>query len=151
MKLFKDINWFSVLLQIFAIAALSLLWQRLNAGNPILNGALTYYALSIALRTFVPRNHRKGIEEIKREQYQEAIPYFEKSYAFFSRFPLLDKYRFLLLLSSSKMSYKQMALNNIAFCYSINGDRLKSMEYYLRIMTEFPKQKSSEDLDVVSE
>lgn len=151
MKLFKDINWLSVLTQVIAIVLFSLLWYRLNTNNPLLNGALSYYALSLVLRTLVPRNHRRGINEIKNERYEDAISSFEKSYAFFSKFGWLDKYRLLLLLSSSKMSYKQMALNNIAFCYSIKGDRLKSIEYYHRIMTEFPKQKMSESLDAVVE
>lgn len=151
MKFFKDINWLSVLIQVVAIALFSLLWYKLDTNNPILNGALSYYALSMVLRTLVPRNHRKGISEIKNERYEEAITSFEKSYAFFSKFPWLDKYRLLILLSSSKMSYKQMALNNIAFCYSIKGDRLKSIEYYHRIMTEFPKQKSTDNIETVVE
>jgi tetratricopeptide (TPR) repeat protein len=151
MKFLKDANWVSVLMQVIVIALFSLVWQKLSTGNPLLNGALSYYALSIVLRTLVPRNHRKGINEIKKERYEEAIPSFEKSYAFFSKFSWLDKYRLLVLLSSSKMSYKQMALNNIAFCYSIKGDRLKSIDYYHRIMTEFPKQKMPESVDAVVE
>lgn len=151
MKFLKDVNWLSILMQLIAIALFSLLWKNLSTGNALLNGALTYYALSIVLRTLVPRNHRKGINEIKNERYDDAISSFEKSYAFFNKFPWLDKYRLLLLLSSSKMSYKQMALNNIAFCYSIKGDRLKSIEYYHRIMTEFPKQKSADNTNTVVE
>lgn len=151
MKFLKDINWLSVLTQVIAIALFSLLWHKLDTNHPLLNGALSYYALSMVLRTLIPRNHRNGITNIKNERYDEAIANFEKSYSFFTKFSWLDKYRLLILLSSSKMSYKQMALNNIAFCYSIKGDRLKSIEYYHRITTEFPKQKSFNNAEAIIE
>jgi tetratricopeptide (TPR) repeat protein len=151
MKLFKDINWLSVLIQAIAITLFSWVWNQLHTTNHILNGTLTYYALSMTLRTLVPRAHRKGINAIKAEQYQDAIVHFEKSYTFFTRFPWLDRYRALILLSSSKLSYRQMALNNIAFCYSINGDRLKSIEYYHRIRAEFLDNKATDSVDTVTE
>ena len=36
------------------------------------------------------------------------------------------------------MSYKEMALNNIGFCYSQIGQGKVSKEYYERTLKEFP-------------
>ena len=45
----------------------------------------------------------------------EAINEFQKSYDFFEKNQWVDKYRYLTLLTASKSSYREMALNNIAF------------------------------------
>ena len=41
-------------------------------------------------------------------------------------------------LSSSKMSYKEMALVNIAFCYGQLGEGEKAREYYNAALKENP-------------
>ncbi len=77
--------------------------------------------------------------KVKQEQFEEAILNFERSYEFFKENDWLDKYRFLTLLSSGKMSYKEMALNNIAFCYGQIGNGKLSKEYFQRTLDEFPE------------
>lgn len=42
------------------------------------------------------------------------------------------------MLSSSRISYTEMALANIAFCYGQLGEGAKSKEYYENILKEFP-------------
>ena len=41
-------------------------------------------------------------------------------------------------MSASAMSYREMALCNIAFCYSQIGKGMKAIEYYQRVLKEFP-------------
>ena len=36
------------------------------------------------------------------------------------------------------MTYQEMSLANIAFCYGQNGNGKKSKEYYIRTLKEFP-------------
>ena len=43
-----------------------------------------------------------------------------------------------MLLSSSRITYKEMALNNIAFCYGQIWHCDKSREYYERTLNEYP-------------
>ncbi len=134
----RQVAWISMIPQLTFMALLMLFWHVLNASNPVFNGALTYLVISFCLRMFIAKEHRKGITIVRLEKFGDAIPHFEKSYEFFRKFAWLDKYRYFTLLSSSKMSYKEMALNNIAFCYGQIGDGIKSKEYYERALKEFP-------------
>lgn len=99
---------------------------------------LFYLGVFFLLRTLIPHNHRKGIRLIKSDSYAEAIIEFEKSYDFFMQHPWIDRYRFLVLLSSSKTSYTEMALTNAAFCYTQTGNGQKAVEYYEKALHLFP-------------
>ena len=79
------------------------------------------------------------MKKVKNGDFKEAISDFMKSYEFFDKNNWIDKYRFLTLLSSSKMSYKEMALNNIAFCFSQIGNGVKAKEFYEKTLKEFPE------------
>mgnify|MGYP002138677490 CR=1 FL=1 len=134
----RQIAWISLIPQFIFMGLLVLLWYGLEAGNPLFGGALTYLAISFSLRNFIPTDHKTGMTLVRQEKFHEAIPYFENSYKFFKKYDWLDRYRYLTILSSSSMSYKEMALNNIAFCYGQVGDGIKSKEYYEKTLQEFP-------------
>ena len=101
--------------------------------------ALTYLVLSYGLNNFIPLDHRTGMRLVNKKEFENAIPYFQKSYDFFSKYSWLDKYRYIMLLSSSKMCYREMSLTNIAFCYSQIGQGNKAIEYYNRTLEEYPE------------
>ena len=42
------------------------------------------------------------------------------------------------------MNYKEMALCNIAFCYSQIGNGTKTIEYYKKTLEEFPENPIAE-------
>lgn len=102
-------------------------------------GALTYLFISFSLRYSIPHHHRKGMNHVRNQKFNEAISEFENSYAYFSKNEWIDKYRFITVLNSNKMSYKEMALNNIAFCYGQIGDGAKAKEWYQKALNEFPE------------
>lgn len=104
----------------------------------ILLGAFVFALLSISLRLLVPKKHRRGIALYKKKRYAEAIPHFEESYRFFTTNKWVDDFRFLTMFSSSRISYREMALLNVAFCHALAGDGAKSKEYYHQTFTEFP-------------
>lgn len=102
---------------------------------------MIYLAIFILLRTAIPHHHRKGISLLKTNHYLQAIEEFEKSYTFFTRHAWIDRWRYITLLSSSKISYTEMALLNIAFCYSQIDDGSKAKEYYEKTLKQFPKSE----------
>lgn len=135
----RQVAWVSLIPQLILVGLLILAYHKQNTENPVLFGTLTYVLLSITIRPLlINKSHKLGMKLIKQEKYADAIPCFIRSYDFFKRYEWLDKYRYLTLLSSSKMSYKEMALNNIAFCYGQAGDGIRSKEYYERTLQEFP-------------
>jgi len=134
----RQVAWFSLVPQIFFVGLIILIYYKLELKEPILYGALTYLAISLCLRNLLAKSHRQGMKYVKQQQFSQAIPYFEKSVVFFTRNQWIDKFRFITLLSSSKMTYKEMGLCNIAFCYSQIGNGVKAKEYYEITLREFP-------------
>ena len=135
----KQVAWISAVPQLMVAGLLIYVYYFFEFSDFILYGALTYLALSFTLRNLIAKNHRLGIKKlVKQQKFQEAIPLFEKSVDFFTKNNWVDKYRYLTILSSSKMTYKEMGLCNIAFCYSQIGNIQKAKEYYEQTLKEFP-------------
>lgn len=107
-----------------------------NKSFPVL--LFVYYTLVLLLRNIVPIYHRKGIRQLRKGNVENAIKEFKKSYNFFTKHFWLDKYRSIFILSISSISYRELALNNIGFCYSQIGKGDKAIEYYEQGLKEFP-------------
>ena len=104
-------------------------------------GLLAYLIMLLALRHAIPQNHRKGISLVRTGNYRSAIDEFQKSYDFFAKHPWLDKYRFITLLSSGRISYTEMALVNIAFCHSQTNSGKLAKQYYEKTLELFPDSR----------
>lgn len=134
----RSIAWFSLIPQMLVAGLIIYTYYLFNLSNAILLGSLTYLIISYSLRTYVMSDFSKGMQLCKAHQFKKAIPYFEKIIDFLKDKKWLDKYRYILLLSSSKMSYREMSLCNIAFCYSQIGEAQQAKKYYENIAHEFP-------------
>ena len=135
----RQIAWLALIPQFLFAMLLIFLWHYVHVPDPPFYGLASYLLISFCLRTFIPKNHNKGMQLVKKDQFEEAIPLFEKSYLFFTKYSWIDKYRFITLLSSSAMSYREMSLTNIALCYTKLGNHAKAEEYYGKTFAEFPK------------
>jgi hypothetical protein len=127
-----------VLIQLVILCIIIILFYFAGVEDFILSGAIVFLLLALSLKFIIARLHRRGISLIKRKKYIEAIPFFEESYRFFTTHKWVDDYRVFTMFSSSRISYREMALLNIAFCQSQIGNGTKSKEYYLRTLSEFP-------------
>lgn len=136
--LFSQIALTSLAIQLVIICLLYYAFEKLAIGDSMIMAALTYSILAFILRKTITKNHRKGMVLLKQNQYLNCIPYFEKSISFFDQNKWVDQFRFITLLSSSKLSYKEMALCNIAFAYSQIGDGEKAILYYEKVRTLNP-------------
>lgn len=119
--------------------AMALGWSLTRSEGEILAGAQTWFLYRIGMHRLIPRDHRHGIRLVKQRRFEEAIMAFENSYAFFNRHRWIDRWRCLTLQSASTVSYREMALVNIAFCASQIGQGTKSKEYDRRALLEFPE------------
>lgn len=134
----RQTDWIAVIPQLIFMALLILVYYLLDINEPVIWGCLTYLILSFGSRKIIAKDHNKGMQLSKGQKFSDAIKYYEKSAEFFKENNWIDKYRFITLLSASKMSYREMDLNNIGFCYSQIGNGTKAKEYYEKTLTEFP-------------
>jgi len=139
LNIIRQVAWLALIPQFLFAMLLIFFWHLLRAPDPALYGLVSYFIISYCLRTFIPKLHNKGMKHVKKAEFEEAIPYFQKSYEFFSKNLWIDKYRFITVLSSSAMSYREMALTNIALSYSQLGQVIKAKEFYEKTLAEFPK------------
>jgi len=139
----RQVAWLSIIPQLIFMGLLLLIFGlTISSFNlALIIAMLTYLLISNTLRRGIPHNHRKGISLYKAGKYEPAIDEFKKSYVFFSKYAWLDKYRYLTLLTSSRISYTEMALVNIAFCSSQIGDGLTAKQYYEKALAQFPKSE----------
>lgn len=134
----KQVKIISLVPQLMIMGLIIFIYFLVDTEDPILYGALTYLAISFIIRQAIPRNHRKGIRLFKSLQYEKSIIEFKKSYDFFKKYRWIDDYRYIVLLSSSRISYLEMSLINMAYCYGQLGQGSKSKELYEKTLAEFP-------------
>jgi len=134
----RKISWLAFFFQLLLLSVLSYTYYLLKITEPFIWAAVTYSLLAFALRNLIAVNHRHALKLVREKKFVEAIPFFEKSFNFFTENSWIDKYRFLTLLSSSGMCYREMALCNIAFSYSQENNGLKAIEYYTKVINEYP-------------
>jgi tetratricopeptide (TPR) repeat protein len=138
-----------VIMQIIAVGVMiALLYLVVPTDSspllPVLIGAGFYLIWSRMSSLILLRHHRTGIQFLRSGAYAPAIQQFEQSYALFSRFPWLDKHRWLTLLSPSALGYREMALNNIGYAFVQLKKFGKARDRYQQLLDEFPDGEMAE-------
>jgi len=126
----RPISWINAAISVSILAAFVLVAWTFARTSGIFWGAIAYLALSQILRRTIPHHHRSAICHCKRQEFQQAITEFEKSIAFFSNNVWVDKYRAITMLSSSGMSYREMGMVSLGFCYAQLGDGMSARRIY---------------------
>lgn len=137
----RQIEYWSLFPQLLLLAVLMLIFKLLGFQFYLAMAAGQYILLSFLLRSLLPIDHRKGILAIRKKEYRRAIDYFHRSYEFFSKNLWLDRYRSIILLSSSAISYREMALVNIAFCHTQLAEGQQGKDFYRKTLNEFPNSQ----------
>jgi tetratricopeptide (TPR) repeat protein len=141
----RRIEWLYTFPHLLLMAGLILLLWRIQFlyrfNLAVVYGALAYLTYSFGSKAILLKHHRSGIRLTKGHLFLEAISQFESSYTFLSKYSWIDKFRFIAMLDSSAISYREMALNNIAYSYIQLGDKAKAKEYYHRAVEEFPESE----------
>lgn len=135
----RPVSWVATIPQFLTLmVAGSVGWLLTESSSGVFLGAAVYLTYSIASRLVIPSAHRRGVRLMRSGRFEEAIEAYTESYAFFTRHAWLDRYRSLTMMSPSAISYREMALINMAVAYSQidRGDLAKA--YYARALEEFP-------------
>ena len=101
-------------------------------------GAVLYMLWSFLARAVVTRTYRSGVRLMKKGKFREAIPKFQAALTFFDRHSWIDRFRYLALLSNSRMSYREMSMCNVAFAHSQLGEGREAKALYERALAEYP-------------
>jgi tetratricopeptide (TPR) repeat protein len=107
----------------------------------MLYGALGYLAYSFGSKAILLRHHKQAIRLSKLGLFREAIAEFRSSYSFLSKYPWVDQYRFMTMLDSSAVPYREMALCNIAFSHVQLDETAEARVYYRKALEEFPRSE----------
>ena len=140
----RNTNYFYFIPQIGILFFIIYILYYLDVSHFTILGLSLYFLLSIYLKVLIPKWHRKGIFYLKKGELEGAILAFQKSYQYFQKHNWIDQYRAFTLFSTSQLSYSEMALMNIIYCYEQLGDK-KSAQKYLKILRQqFPNNKFSQ-------
>jgi len=138
MPVIHQIAWISLVIQMIIVGVLIGLATYLNVPKPILAATIAYLAIAALIRLLLTAHQRRGMHYAREGRLELAIPEFQKSYEFFHRNAWLDEMRYIFLLSTSRVSYREMGLLNLAYC-DLWADRGEdAVRTYLRTIEEFP-------------
>ncbi|MDR0262577.1 MAG: tetratricopeptide repeat protein [Sphingobacterium sp.] len=135
----RSVSWPAVLILIVFWMVLVVASLFLFQLEGVMVASVLFFILVTALQQLIPKSHKKGMKAVKQNDFKGAIEYFKQSVDFFTKKEWLDKYRAVTMFSASKMSYREMALCNIAFCYSQTGQAEKAKALYEEILQEYPE------------
>ncbi|MCC6612242.1 MAG: hypothetical protein IT320_02130 [Anaerolineae bacterium] len=142
------INWGYFAAQVVIQALLVILFTLLLPNNDltmvlVLAGGF-YLVWSAFSKSLLFREHRQGVRLTLFEQHEEAIKAFKQSYDFLSRSPWIDRFRWLVALDSSAISYREMALCNIAYNYARMANARQAKAYYEEALAQFPRSEQAQ-------
>jgi tetratricopeptide (TPR) repeat protein len=140
----RQVNLLYLAAQFIIILLLLFIFYQVDHRYYIVYTWVLYLLTLISLRYTLTHEHRKGISLFKKEKFDQAIRYFENSYIFFEKHSWIDTFRFITLLSPSRISYTEMALLNKAFCLGQIGKKEESVHTYKQVLLQFPKSKMAE-------
>jgi tetratricopeptide (TPR) repeat protein len=134
----KQTAWLSIIHQLIILSIFIVLASLTGTQTPAIIGALAYLGMSVVLKKTIAQQHRQGIAHLKKEEFGEALERFQESYDYFNHHRWIDDWRLITLLSSSRVSYREMALLNVAYCYGQLGEGARSREFYEKTLAEYP-------------
>ena len=138
MPVIHQIAWISLFLQLLIVAIFIGAATYAGLQKPILVATLGYLILAAIIRLLLTTHQRRGMHYAREGRLELAIAEFQKSYEFFSRHRWLDEMRYIFLLSTSKVSYREMGLLNLAYCDLWQDRGEDAVRIYLRTVEEFP-------------
>lgn len=134
----RQYSYIALFLHLVVLFAVCSLWGWAMGGRWFILSYVIYAVILLGIPEIMASDHKRGMRLLKREEFGKAIPCFLASYDYFERNKWIDRFRYVTVMSSSKMSYREMALCNVAFCYGQMGNCERMREYYDRALRDFP-------------
>jgi len=137
-KIINQINPAYLISQLAVLLIVTYVFKLLKIPNYWLLSISIYFLLSGYLKIMIPKSHRRGLYYLRKGEFEGAIYAFSKSYKFFSKHSCIDEYRAYVMLSISRLSYREMALMNIIYAYQKLGKMTEARKVQNNLAKEFP-------------
>jgi tetratricopeptide (TPR) repeat protein len=136
----QETDWLAIIPRILLMAVLCLLVYRFDHRLFVFYGLFLYLAITIPLkRLLLPASLYESVKLIKQENFEDAIPFIQEDVDYFTKKAWIDKFRFLLMISSSKRTFREMSLCNMAYCLLQIGNVKESKALYEEILIQYPE------------
>ncbi len=135
----RQINWPGVLYTVAFYLLILVIIRPFAPSFAYLPATILYFLTTLLPQYIFSKHHRNGMHFVRQRKFMDAIPHFEKSRIFFERHRWIDKYRLFIMGNVSAISYHEMALCNIGFCYGQAGQIQESKKYYEAALSKFPE------------
>lgn len=143
----QETNWLALIPKLSVIGILCLCFFPLDKQNFFIIGFVVYLILTfLARQLFFPNSLHEGIKLIREAKFDQAIPFIQKTIAYYIKYPWIDKYRFLLLISSAKSTITESSICNLAYCYLQVGDIKKAKEIYQNVLMHYPENINAKSM-----
>ena len=140
----RPISWLNAVINIGILAVFVAAGWFFAQTNGVVVAALAYIVLSQLLRRMICSHHRSAIQHCKRQEYELAIPEFQRSLKFFNENQWVDEFRAITMLSAAGMCYREMALVSLGFCFGQIGDGKNARLNYEQCIRQFPNNGMAE-------
>ncbi|HSG87668.1 MAG TPA: hypothetical protein VLA56_00535 [Pseudomonadales bacterium] len=136
------ISLIGVLLVAAIAVAIMLACMSLSPARGAWYGAGVLIAYALLIRWRVTGDHRVALWHLANHDYAQAIGRFEASLAFFDRHPLLDRLRYVLLVSPTGHRYREMAMLGLGYCHAQLG-HVAARDWYEACLRDYPKNMTA--------
>jgi len=143
----QETNWFAIIPHLFVIGILTLFFYMITKNYYVEASFVTYFILTRVVRfVFIPKVVYSGIKLIKEAKFDQAIPFIQETIDYYTKNSWIDKFRFLLLISSSKKTFRETSICNLAYCYLQVGDIKKARSIYMNILEQYPMNNNAKSM-----
>jgi hypothetical protein len=98
-----------------------------------------YLIISYSIRfLLIPGSTFTGVSLMRQDRFEEAIPFIEKDINYYTERAWIDKFRFVLMISSSGRSFREISLCNMAYCLLQTGKVKECTALYESVLTQYP-------------
>ena len=135
----QERNGIALLPRLIFIALLCRLFYRVDERIFFVYAFFIYLLVAYSLKfLLIPGSTFTGVRLMREDRYEEAIPYIDEDVAYFTKRSWIDRYRFLLMISSSPRTYRELCLCNKAWCLLQTGKVKESKALYESVLSEYP-------------
>ncbi|TAM93492.1 MAG: hypothetical protein EPN39_19880 [Chitinophagaceae bacterium] len=143
----QETNWFALFPRLLALGILCLCFYPLDKQSFFFFAIFIYFLLTLLEKwLFFPNVMYEGIKLIREAKFEEAIPVVQQTIDYYLKRPWVDKYRFWLLISSSKRSITESSTCNLAYCYLQIGQVKRSKEIYETVLLQYPENINAKSM-----